>query len=176
MSKNLMIGAVVVVALVGGLYLYQNTNAKMMESKKAMEQKETSMVKEDIKPSETMMVKDDVKPSDAMMTKSKSYVPYSKEVLESARSTRRVLFFYASWCPTCIPANADFEKNVAMIPKDVTVIRVNYNDPDTDADEKVLAAKYGVTYQHTYVQIDEMGKVVTTWNGGSTKELLGKIK
>lgn len=176
MSKNLMIGVLVIVALVGGVYLYQTNNAKMMDSKKAMEEKETSMVNEDIKPSDIMMTKDDLKPIDAMMIKSKRYVPYSKEALDSAESTRRILFFYANWCPTCIPTNADFEKNVAMIPKDVTVIRVNYNDPDTDAEEKALATKYGITYQHTFVQIDKDGKVVTKWNGGMTSDLLEKIK
>lgn len=104
------------------------------------------------------------------------YVTYTPELLQSTSSTRRVLYFYASWCPTCIPADADFQANSAQIPADVTVIRVNYNDPDTDVSEKELAKKYGVTYQHTFVQIDSSGNSVVTWNGGKTDELLAKIK
>ncbi len=105
-----------------------------------------------------------------------NYVPYSNDSFTQSASTRRILFFYASWCPTCVPADSDFTKNVAMLPTDVTLIRVNYNDSDTNADEKALAIKYGITYQHTYVQIDAQGNEVAKWNGGATKELLDKIK
>ncbi|OGC78279.1 hypothetical protein A2619_05715 [candidate division WWE3 bacterium RIFOXYD1_FULL_39_9] len=104
------------------------------------------------------------------------YVQYSKSALESASGNRRVLFFYASWCPTCKPADTDFTQNSSNIPEDVTVIRVNYNDPDTDQEEKDLAKKYGITYQHTFVQIDSAGKELTKWNGGQTDALLSNIK
>ena len=39
-----------------------------------------------------------------------------------------------------------------------------------------LAKKYGITYQHTFVQIDSQGKEVTKWNGGQTDELAANIK
>ena len=115
-------------------------------------------------------------PKDTMMEQSSRYQPFTPTVLADAASSRRVLYFYANWCPTCIPANADFEKNVSMLPADLTVIRVNYNDPDTDKEGKALATKYGITYQHTFVQIDADGNELTKWNGGATKELLAKIK
>lgn len=86
------------------------------------------------------------------------------------------LYFYANWCPICKPADADFKANSSKIPPDVTVIRVNYNDTDTGQEEKDLAKKYGITYQHTFVQIDAQGKEVTKWNGGQTDELLANIK
>lgn len=105
-----------------------------------------------------------------------SYAEFSPGVLEKTASTKRVLFFYASWCPTCVPADAEFMKNQDKIPDGVTVIRVNYNDPQTDEDEKALAQKYGVTYQHTYVQIDSNGQQVKKWNGGALNELLSNIK
>lgn len=104
------------------------------------------------------------------------YVEYSKTALESASDNRRVLFFYASWCPTCRPADASFKANVSRISSDMTVIRVNYNDPETDLEEKELAKKYGITYQHTYVQIDSAGKEIVKWNGGQINELLSNIK
>jgi hypothetical protein len=57
----------------------------------------------------------------------------------------------------------------------VTIIRVNYNDSDTDPAEEALADEYGVTYQHTFVQIDENGNEVAKWNGGEIEELLERI-
>lgn len=104
------------------------------------------------------------------------YVPFTPEVLANSANTRRVLYFYANWCPTCRPADADFIQNTAQIPADVTVIRVNYNDSDTDQAEKDLARQYDITYQHTFVQIDGQGNVVTQWNGGAIDELLQNLK
>ena len=89
------------------------------------------------------------------------YVPYTKSAFEKAVNTRRVLFFYASWCPTCRPADADFSAKQDTFPSDLTVIRVNYNDPDTDSEEKSLAKKHAVTYQHTFVQINANGEKMT---------------
>jgi len=107
---------------------------------------------------------------------SSRYAEYSKIAFDKAATTRRVLFFYASWCSTCRPADANFKANESKIPQDVTLIRVNYNDPETDQEEKDLAKKYGVTYQHTYVQIDATGKEITKWNGGQINELIANIK
>ncbi|MEO8581420.1 MAG: thioredoxin domain-containing protein [Patescibacteria group bacterium] len=104
------------------------------------------------------------------------YEPFTPEVLADASNSRRVLFFYANWCPTCKPANESFIKNEQLIPQDVKLIRVNYNDSDTDQTEKDLAKKYAVTYQHTYVQIDAQGNELKKWNGGEIEELLSNIK
>lgn len=104
------------------------------------------------------------------------YVQYSESALENITAGRRVLFFYASWCPTCRPADTDFRQNVSKLPADVTIVRVNYNDNDTDDQEKALAKKYEVGYQHTFVQIDASGNKVSKWTGGSIEELLENIK
>ena len=104
------------------------------------------------------------------------YVEYTQSAFEQAVGKRRILFFYANWCPVCRPADADFVENAAKLPSDVVVFRVNYNDTDTESSEKELANKYGVTYQHTFVQIDSNGAVVTKWNGGKMTELLENIQ
>ena len=104
------------------------------------------------------------------------YVAHFKTALDDAVPNRRVLFFYANWCSTCQPADANLRANTGRIPEDMTVIRVNYNDPETDQDEKDLAKKYNVVYQHTFVQIDKEGNVVTRWSGGQIDELLAKTK
>lgn len=189
MNKNMMwVTGVVVLVIVGGGLFFVNQQSKSAEEAKMAQEKAAMMLKDDSTteksetPEQEAMEKKDsaVEKTDdsKMMDKSANsrYVPYSKAVLDQGANNRRVLYFYASWCPTCRPANADFEKNSSKIPADVTVVRVNYNDPDTDQEEKDLAKKYGITYQHTFVQIDGQGKEVTKWNGGQTDELLAKIK
>jgi hypothetical protein len=49
-----------------------------------------------------------------------------------------------------------------MIPAGVTILEVNY---DTATD---LKQKYGVTTQHTLVQIDANGTLVSKMSGGNT--------
>jgi len=104
------------------------------------------------------------------------YVAHFKTALDDAVPNRRVLFFYANWCSTCQPADANLRANTGRIPEDITVIRVNYNDTDTDQEEKDLAKKYNIVYQHTFVQIDAEGNEITRWNGGQIEELLAKTK
>lgn len=119
-----------------------------------------------------------VKPSDMENTspgQTGRYLEFSLDSFALISSPRRVLFFYASWCPTCRPADTSFSQNQSRIPEDVTIIRVNYNDPQTDQAEKDLALKYKITYQHTFVQIDAEGNIVSTWNGGQIDQLLAKI-
>lgn len=108
--------------------------------------------------------------------KSAKYLEFSRQNMVHEGDTRRVLFFYANWCPTCKPADQDLRDNIQKLPDDVAVIRVNYNDDQTDESEKELAKKYKVTYQHTFVQIDQNGEVVTKWNGEGIEKLLSNLK
>lgn len=142
------------------------------ESEKMMEDTTTTMEGSD----SGMMEDDSMMKEDTSMMKSGNYVPYSATALAEASAGRRVLYFYASWCPTCRPADADFSANLEKFPSDLTLVRVNYNDTDTDAEEKSLAEKYGITYQHTFVQIDADGNELARWNGGQTAELLANLK
>jgi hypothetical protein len=41
---------------------------------------------------------------------------------------------------------------------------------------KDLQKKYGVTYQHTFVQIDENGEALSKWNGGDVDKLLSTVR
>lgn len=104
------------------------------------------------------------------------YLVFTPEVLEENAETRRVLFFYANWCPTCASANKNFLEHQSEIPENVTLIRTNYNDTETNEIEKKLAQEYAVTYQHTFVEIDKSGKLIQIWNGGEINELLAHLK
>ena len=169
MNKGIIIAGVVIVLVGGGIFAANQQSQKANEVKMmAQDSPIVTLTQEQIA----------MEKEKAMMNNNVSsrYLPYSKDVLDQAAGNRRVLFFYANWCPTCRPTDANFQENISKIPEDVTVIRVNFNDPETDQEEKDLAKKYAVTYQHTFVQIDSQGKEVTKWNGGQTDELLSKIK
>ena len=103
------------------------------------------------------------------------YIAYSNGILENNVGKNRILFFYANWCSTCRPVDKELTENSDKIPEGFVVIRVNYNDTDTDKEEGALAKKYGITYQHTFVEIDKSGDVIQSWNGGSLEELLSRI-
>jgi len=96
-----------------------------------------------------------------IQTKSGSYESYAESKLSLADEGRVVLFFHASWCPGCRALNADIEKNLSNIPEDVTILKTDY---DT---ETALKAKYGVTTQHTMVQVDAQGNMIKKWSGSS---------
>ena len=67
-----------------------------------------------------------------------------------------VLFFHASWCPKCRDTEASAK---AGMPAGLTLVKVDYDGANE------LRRKYGVTLQHTFVQIDEGGKALKKWVG-----------
>lgn len=178
MNKTYVVSVVLLLLLAGaGAYLLRRPNTKMVETDSALTEKvsEDVMV-DDAMMDETLVAEADSKVDEKMMQKNGSYAPFTSKVLVSSSETRRVLFFYANWCPTCLPADASFSERESEIPANVTLIRVNYNDTETEQAEKDLAQKYGVTYQHTFVQIDSQGAEVAKWNGGQIEELVSKVQ
>lgn len=109
---------------------------------------------------------------DTLPSDSGAYLPYTDSVLAETQGTNRVLYFYASWCPTCRPVDKEISDQAANLPSGLTIIRVNYNDPDTDDSERALAARYNITYQHTFVHIDGSGDEISQWNGGGLSTIL----
>lgn len=180
MNKNiLIIGAIgiILVIIVGGGMLFlnqQNSNDAMMADKSedaVMEDDQMDNSTSDENMSHGSSHPDQIGDS----VSSHHYLSYSADALSQASDGKRVLFFYADWCPTCRPVDAQIQANTDKIPENTTIIRVNYNDTDTDQEEKDLARKYDVTYQHTFVLIDENGNEVEKWNGGGLDEVLSRI-
>ncbi len=91
-----------------------------------------------------------------------SYEAYSPEKLDRATTGAVVLFFHASWCPTCRALDADIRSNLNQIPKSLTILDVDYDN------STALKQKYGVTYQHTMVQVDASGNLIKKWSGSPT--------
>jgi thiol-disulfide isomerase/thioredoxin len=102
---------------------------------------------------------------DTMMAKS-GYVEYSQKAFDAAAKMRRVLFFAASWCPTCRSADKDFTQNIKQLPKDAIIFKTDY---DT---ESALKTKYGITRQHTFVIVDAKSMAVRKWSGGGIAEVV----
>ena len=92
------------------------------------------------------------------------YVDYSDSLVDQmlADGKRVVLFFYAAWCPTCRLADRRIREATHRIPSDVVIVRVDYDR------EKDLKKTYGISYQHTFVQLAEGRSPVTKFQGSST--------
>lgn len=91
--------------------------------------------------------------------------------VDFAAATNRVLFFHASWCPTCKSLDTDIRANESDIPSDLTIFKVDY-DSFTD-----LKKQYVVTTQHTLVQVDADGNLIQKWLGSPTlATLLAKVQ
>jgi thioredoxin 1 len=100
-----------------------------------------------------------------MPTVASTYLPFSKAAYDQARADRRpiVLFFYANWCPTCRvqePIMQEVYASGDIAALGVQAFRVNFNDPETDADERALAESFRITYQHTFVMLNVDGQEV----------------
>jgi thiol-disulfide isomerase/thioredoxin len=143
--NKIVIGVVAGVVVVGGVYasMMNNKDGSMMMDKK-MEEK--------------VMMKDEMMKG--------SYEAYSPEKIAKAEKGDVVLFFHASWCPSCRGLSSDIESNMSSIPEGVTILKVDYDK------EVELKKKYGVTSQHTLVQVDKDGNLIKKWSGGSSLSAL----
>lgn len=149
----LIIGGVIVLVVIAlGVYSSLQKGATVSEGE--MMEKEEAMMEKNQMEGETMMSDEG-----AMMQKG-SYEAYSADKLAMANEGDVVLFFRASWCPTCRALDADIKTNT--VPAGVTILDVNY---DT---EIALKQKYGVTTQHTLVQVDAEGNLIQKWQGSPT--------
>ncbi len=186
MNKNtsVIIGIIILLVIVGGVYASMNdkeNNAltkeameqKSMEDKAVMQKDEVVMEKDDVTSNESMMKKNEtstIENQDTVMNVGK-YEAYSAEKIARAEDGDVVLFFHASWCPSCRGLNTNIESNTKSIPADVTILKTDY-DKETE-----LKKKYGVTYQHTLVQVDKNGNLIKKWSGsGSLDSLLSQIQ
>lgn len=144
----------------------QNQMGDAMEEKEGMMEEGTdSFMGQDLGGDDGMMEEDS-----GMMMGAGQYVEYTQAAYDANADKKRVLFFHAAWCPTCKSADAEFNENVSEIPAGVVVMKADY-----DAEE-ALKTQYGVTYQHTFVQVDAQGNEIAKWNGGSTEELIANVQ
>ena len=112
-----------------------------------------------------------MKEAEGVMMRKGTYEDYSADKLDLANDGKVVLFFKASWCPSCKAVDADIVSRLGDIPYNTTILKVDY---DTATD---LKKKYGVTYQHTFVQVDAQGNQITKWSGSpSLSDVVKNVK
>lgn len=100
-----------------------------------------------------------------------NYVIYSKTALDQILKDngQALLFFYADWCPTCRAADKSIQKDHTLLPKGLTILKVNY---DTEVD---LKRQYNITAQHTFVHVNRQGKEISKWLGGGVETILENL-
>jgi len=98
------------------------------------------------------------------------YIDYSPEKVAELGNKRGLLFFHASWCPSCRTADADIKKNLENIPEDLVIMNIDFDEYGDWGREN-----YMVRGQHSFVQIDGDGNMITSWSGGKFKDILRKI-
>lgn len=110
----------------------------------------------------------------------KNLYEFDKESYEAALSEGKYVFldFYANWCPICRAEEPEIKAAFNELSTgNVVGFRVNYNDGDTDDDERALAKKLGVAYQHTKIVVAPDEKVLSrTLRQQSKPEVLDQIK
>ncbi len=104
-------------------------------------------------------------------TTSDRFTSYTPEAVSSATSDDQVvLFFHATWCSTCKLLADDITANADAIPDNVRILLVDYDTATA------LKQRYGVTLQHTLVQVDASGTALGTWHLTRTlDELLDEL-
>ncbi len=165
MGKNILLFAIIIL-IGGGIYLVtQNEEAVMPEDSMQVneESMESSMETEKMMENEASQNMEEMSENDSMSASHGSYEAYAQEkIAKAADSGDVVLFFRASWCPTCRALDAHIKENLSAIPSGLTILDVDYDN------SSALKQKYGVTYQHTLVQVDSDGNLIKKWNGSRT--------
>lgn len=177
MNKIIAIGVIVAVVVAGaGIYFLNNSSkidTSMVEKNEAV-MTEAQKMEQEKREKDAMMEKKEgettIKDEQVMM-KAGVYGVYSPEKIALAQTENVVLFFKANWCPSCRAVDADIKANLSKIPSKLNILEVNY---DTATE---LKQKYGVTYQHTFVQVDVNGNMLKKWSGSSTlSALVAEVK
>jgi len=103
---------------------------------------------------------------------SAAYRAYSPEAVASASAQDKiVLFFHASWCPTCHVLDKDITDNSDKIPANVRILKADFDN------ETELKKKYGVRLQHTLVQVDKNGQKIALWSQSpSLSDVLNELQ
>ncbi|MCF1765176.1 thioredoxin domain-containing protein [Corynebacterium argentoratense] len=136
-----------------------STSSEAPETSAAMDKDAKDGMKKDSMEKDAM--KKDSMEKDAM-NKGGEFVTYEQYMEHSDAAMhhdgRTVLFFDASWCPDCQKLKNALSSEHDVIPAGVTVVDVDY-DSHND-----LRKQYGVTMQHTFVEVDAQGNKVSSWS------------
>lgn len=139
-TTNIILIILTILLIIGGVYTFSNKNTEKIDTQTVVTASTTT----------------------STIIKNALYKAYTPENIKNLTGTTTVLFFKASWCPSCRVVDRDIKNRIDSIPEHITILEVDY-DSSTE-----LKKKYGVTSQHTFVQIDKEGNMIKKWSGGNT--------
>jgi hypothetical protein len=113
---------------------------------------------------------DTPKPAEAATVSSYITIDEYNQNIQAYTDVKKVLFFHAPWCPICSAIDKEIVAAPSKIPSGTTIIKTDY-DKNT-----ALRQKYGVTYQYTFVQIDNDGKQLKKWSATSLDKVLAQVQ
>ena len=90
------------------------------------------------------------------------YYRFDKTHYEKSLQEGKIIFldFHASWCPICRSEHPDILAAFNELNNEEVVgYQVHYNDDETNEEDKEMAKKFGITYQHTKVFLNKNGEV-----------------
>lgn len=105
-------------------------------------------------------------------------IDFNKADYDAAVQTDKlvVLYFYANWCPICRQEVPHLEAAFNELETDKVIgFRVNYNDDQTDDNERELARQFGVPYQHTKVFLKNGTSVLKSPEGWDKDRYINEI-
>ena len=162
----LFVGAMALVLLGAGCMSTAKPTPTMMGDDTAMEDAVDTMMAGDAMNDDNSMAGGDVmmEEGDSMMEQSSAgtFEAYSKEKLAMAENGTVILAFLADWCPSCRTLKNDITANLEQIPAGITILEVDYDSATA------LRQTYGITTQHTFVEVDASGTMLQKWTGGNT--------
>lgn len=173
MNKNILFIILAILLVGAGLYMSNASNVsdKNQGANIIIDESNNKMVRVE---DDSMMENEDdamMKDDDAVVMATGEYVDYNSQLLSRANDGNVVLFFHAGWCPTCKALDSDLKEKISNFPKDLTILKVDYDNASE------LKKKYAVTYQHTLVQVDANGNMISKWNGGNKLEdVISKLR
>mgnify|MGYP001582859187 FL=1 len=101
---------------------------------------------------------------------SSPFLEFNREDYEKALKSDKIILldFYANWCPICRAEEPGILDGFDSLTTDKLIgFRINFNDSETDSDEKQLAKDFNVPYQHTKIFIKkgvEISRSVDQWD------------
>src|SRR3989344_1257417 len=112
--------------------------------------------------------------------KNSPFLEFVQADYEKALSSGKIVFldFYATCCPVCRGEEQELLSGFNSLEANNLVgFRINYNDSDTDENEKKIAKEFGISYQHTNVILKDGVEVLKdgeVWDREKFQEELNK--
>ena len=169
--KETVIGVILLALIGGGVYVATSNDSeptdKIESDSMSADHNDDSMMKDEAVEGDVILQTEE----SVMIKSSGTFEDYSEEKIQRAENGDVVLYFSATWCPSCNSLNKNLNSNLESIPEGVSILKLDY-DNSTE-----LKKKYGVTFQHTLVQVDAQGNQIAKWSGGTTlKSIISNIK